>query len=328
MQAIVYTKYGSLDVLRLEEIPRPVPRDDEVLVEVHASSVNYGNLVLVAGEPFISRMWSGLLKPKDKVPGGDIAGRVVAFGRNVKEFQPGDEVFGDSSSCGFGAYAEYVSVPVNTLAPKPANISFEEAAAVPQAALVALQGLRDKGKTKAGQKVLINGASGGNGTFAVQIAKAFGAEVTGVCSTKNLELVRSIGADHIIDYTQQDFAQSGQLYDLIFATAGDRSIFDYKRALSPTGIYVMAGGSMKQIMQATLLGSIISKSGGKKLCNLYHRPDRNDLIFMKELIEAGKVKPVIDRHYPLSEVGEALRYYEKGHARGKVVITIDHDRNA
>jgi NADPH:quinone reductase-like Zn-dependent oxidoreductase len=325
MKAIVYHKYGSLDVLKLEEIQKPTPSDDEVLVEVHASSVNYANLALVKGKPFIARFWSGLLAPKDKIPGGDIAGRVEAVGRNVKQFQPGDEVFGDISHTGFGAFAEYVCAPEHTLALKPANITFEEAAAVPQAALVALQGLRDKGNIQAGQKVLIYGASGGNGTFAVQIAKSYGAEVTGVCSTRNLDMVRSIGADHVIDYTQEDFTKSGQRYDLILAAAGYRSIFDYKRALSPRGIYVMIGGSMKQIMQANLLGPSISKAGGKKLVALSHKPNQKDLVFMKELLEAGKVKPVIDRRYPLREVAEALRYYEEGHARGKVVITVEHN---
>ncbi len=248
-----------------------------------------------------------------------------AVGRNVKQFKPGDEIFGDISGCGWGGFAEYVSVPENALALKPASMTFEEAAAVPQAAVVALQVLRDKGQIQSGQKVLINGASGGIGTFAVQIAKSFGAEVTGVCSMRNLDMVRSIGADKIIDYTQEDFAQDEQRYDLIVTTAGYRSIFDYKRALSPRGIYVMTGGSMKQIMQANLLGPFISKAGSKKLNALSHKTSQKDLVFMKELIEAGKVKPVIDRCYTLSQVAEALRYYGGGHARGKVVITVEHN---
>jgi NADPH:quinone reductase-like Zn-dependent oxidoreductase len=325
MKAIVCPAYGSLDVLSFEEVEKPVPGDDDVLVQVHASSVNFGNLALVKGEPFISRLWSGLSKPKDPIPGGDVAGRVEAVGKNVTQFKPGDEVYGDTSSCGFGAFAEYVAAPQDTFALKPANVSFEEAAAVPQAALVALQGLRDKGQIQPGQRVLINGASGGNGTFAVQIAKAFETEVTAVCSTRNVELVRSIGADHVIDYTQEDFAENEGQYDLILATGGDRAIADYKRALSPTGTYVSAGGSMRQIFQGLLLGPFVSMGGDKTLTNLYHRPNQDDLVFMKELIEGGKVKSVIDRRYPLSEAAEALRYYAEGRSQGKVVITVEHD---
>jgi len=328
MKAIVHQEYGSPDVLELEEIEKPSPGDDEVLVEVHAASVNYGNPALVRGKPFVTRLWSGPFKPKYKIPGGDISGRVEAVGGNVKQFQPGDEVFGDISACGFGGFAEYVSAPEDALALKPAGMSFGEAAAVPQAALVALQGLRDKGQVQPGQKVLINGASGGNGTFAVQIAKSFGAEVTGVCSTRNLEMVSSIGADQVIDYTQEDFTKNGQYYDLILATAGYHSIFDYRRALSPKGTYVSVGGSMAQIFQGMLLGPWISMTGRKKLTYLYHRPNQKDLVFMKELLEAGKVKPVIDRRYMLSEVAEALRYYEEGHAQGKVLITMEHNSNA
>jgi NADPH:quinone reductase-like Zn-dependent oxidoreductase len=257
MKAIVYTEYGPPDVLQLKEVEKPTPKDNEVLIKVHAASVNYSDWAFVRGEPFMVRlMGSGLLKPKNTILGADIAGRVEAVGRSVKQFQPGDEVFGDLSECGWGGFAEYVSVPENALTLKPANMTFEEAAAVPQAALVALQGLRDKGQIQPGQKVLINGASGGIGTFAVQIAKSFGAEVTGVCSTRNLDMVRSIGADHVIDYTQEDFTQNGQRYDLILAAGGYRSIFDYKRALSPKGIYVSTGGSMAQTFQAMLLGPV------------------------------------------------------------------------
>lgn len=325
MKAIVYERYGPPEVLQLKEVDRPTPKDNEALVEVHAASVNYSDWAFVRGKPFLVRlMGAGLLKPQN-VLGADIAGRIEAVGRNVKQFQPGDEVYGDLSGCGWGGFAEYVAVPENALALKPANLTFEEAAAVPQAAVVALQGLRDKGQVQPGQKVLTNGASGGIGTFAVQIAKSFGAEVTGVCSTRNLDMVRSIGADQVIDYTQEDFTKNGQRYDLILATAGYRSIFDYRRALSPNGIYVMAGGSMKQIMQANLLGPFISKAGGKKLNALSHNTSQKDLVFMKELIEAGKVVPVIDRRYPLSEVAEAVRYYGEGHAQGKVVITVEHN---
>jgi NADPH:quinone reductase-like Zn-dependent oxidoreductase len=321
MKAIVCTEYGPPDVLQLQEVERPTPKEDEVLVKVHASSVNYGNVALVTGEPFMVRLMSGgLLKPKHKIPGGDIAGQVEEVGRNVKQFRPGDEVFGDIGDCGFGGFAEVVSAPEKALALKPTNLTFEQAAAVPQAAVVALQGLRDEGQVQPEQKVLIVGASGGIGTFAVQIAKSFGAEVTGVCSTRNVDMVRSIGADQVIDYTQEDFAQSEQRYDLILATAGYRSIFDYKRALGPKGTYVMTGGSMAQVFQA-MLGPFISMGGSQKLGNLSHRANQKDLLFMKGLLEAGKVVPVIDRCYPLREVAEALRYYGEGHARGKVVIT-------
>jgi NADPH:quinone reductase-like Zn-dependent oxidoreductase len=321
MKAIVCTKYGPLDGLKLDEIQRPTPGDDEVLVEVHASSVNYADLAHVKGKPLPARLWLGLLKPKHKIPGGDIAGRVEAAGKNVRQFQPGDEVFGDATDCGLGAYAEYVCVPENVLAHKPANLAFADAVGA-QAAIVALQALRDKGQIQKGQKVLIYGASGGIGTFAVQIAKAFGAEVTGVCSTRNLDMVRSLGVDHVIDYTQEDFTRNGQHYNLIVATAGYRSIFDYRRALSLGGTYVATGGSMAQIFQALLIGPWISMTGNKKLCNLYSKVNQSDLVSLKELLEAGKVKPVIDRCYTLREVPEALRYYGEGHAKGKVVITI------
>jgi len=323
MKAMVCTKYGSPDVLQLKEVDKPIPSEDEALVKVHAASVNYGDWALLRGKPFFLRPMVGLLKPKSKfrIMGADVAGRVEAVGRNVKQFQPGDEVFGES---GFGAFAEYLCVTEEKLVRKPANISFEEAAAVPQAAVVALQGLRNKGQLQPGQKVLINGASGGIGTFAVQIGKSFGAEVTGVCSTRNLDMVRSIGADHVIDYTQEDFTQNGQRYDLILAAGGYRSIFDYKRALIAKGIYVSTGGSMAQTFQAGLLGPWISMTGTKKMGAMLVRPNQKDLVLMKELLEAGKVVPVIDRRYPLSEVAEALRYYGQGHSRGKVVITVEH----
>jgi NADPH:quinone reductase-like Zn-dependent oxidoreductase len=325
MKAIVYTEYGPPDVLQLREVEKPTPKDDEVLVKVHAASVNFGDWSFVRGKPFLVRLMSGgILKPKNEILGADIAGRVEAVGVTVKQFEPGDEVFGDISAWGFGGFAEYVSAPENALALKPANLTFEEAAAVPMASVVALQGLRDKGQIQSGQKVLINGASGGIGTFAVQIAKSFGAEVTGVCSTRNLDMVRSLGADHVIDYTREDFARNEGRYDLILAAAGYRSIFDYKRALSPKGIYVAAGGSMAQIFQPMFLGPWISMTGSKKMGNLSARPNQKDLMFVNELLGAGKVVPVLDRRYPLSEVPEALRYYGQGHSRGKVVITVEH----
>jgi NADPH:quinone reductase-like Zn-dependent oxidoreductase len=325
MKAIVYREYGSPDVLRLEEVARPVPGEGEVLVKVQAASVNAADWHLLRGDPFLVRLSSGFPKPKNTILGADIAGRVEAIGSNVKQFQPGDAVFGDISSCGFGGFAEYVATPESALTLKPANVTFEAAAAVPLAAVTALQGLRDKGQIRAGRKVLINGASGGVGTFAVQIAKAFGAEVTAVCSARNVDMVRSLGADHVIDYTQEDFTKNGHRYDLILAANGNRSIFDYKRALSPNGTYVMTGGAMPQMYQALLLGPMLSMTGSQKMGNLLARPNQKDLVFVKELLEASKVVPVIDRRYRLSEVPQAIRYLEEGHARGKVVISMEHD---
>ena len=326
MKAIVYERYGSPDVLELKDVEKPTPKDNEVLIRVHATSIVYSDSAFVRGKPFLVRlMGSGLLKPRHKILGVDVAGVVEAVGRNVNSFSPEDEVYGDLSEYGRGGYAEYVCAPEKALALKPANCSFEEAAAVPESAVVALQGLRDKGQIQPGQKVLVNGASGGIGTFAVQIAKSFGAEVTGVCSTRNLDMVRSIGADHVIDYTQKDFTKNGRRYDLILATAGYRWLFDYKRALSPKGIHVVTGGSMAQIFQPMLLGPWITMAGNKKMVNLSVRPNHEDLVFIKELIEAGKVKPVIDRRYTLSEIAEAHKYYNEGHSRGKVVITVEHN---
>jgi len=324
MRAIVCGKYGPPDVLELKEVEKPLPGDDEVLIKVHAASVNAYDWHFLRGDPFVARLYFGLLKPKHKILGADVAGRVDTIGRDVKQFQPGDEVFGDISECGNGAYAEYVCARANALVLKPANTTFEEAAAVPFAAVTALQGLRDKGQIRPGQKVLINGASGGVGTFAVQIAKSFGAEVTGVCSTRNVDMVRSIGADHVVDYTQEDFTKNGQLYDLILAANGYQPISAYKRSLSPKGVYVMAGGSGAQIFQAMFLGTWISMTGSKKMGSHVMRPKKKDLIFVKELLEAGKVAPVIDRCYPLREVADAIRYLEEGHARGKVVVTVEH----
>ena len=321
MKAIVYAQYGSPDVLQLREVARPAPKEDEVLIRVHAASVNAADWHYLRGAPFLFRLETGFPKPKNTFLGADVAGRVEAVGRNVTQFQPGDEVFGDLSESGRGTFAEYVCASENGLALKPANISFEEAAAVPMAAVVALQGLR-AGKIQRGQKVLVNGASGGVGTFAVQIAKAFGAEVTAVCSTMKLDLVRSIGADHVIDYTQEDFTRNRQQYDLILAVNGYRSISDYKRALSPTGTYVMSGGDTAQMMEAMFLGLWMSRKGSRKMGNLAAKPSQKDLIFVKELLETGKVVPVIDRCYPLSEVADALRYLEEGHAQGKIVITV------
>ena len=323
MKAIVYREYGPPDVLNLEEVQKPAPGDDEVLVKVHAASANAADWHLMRADPFLVRvMGFGVLKPKNGRLGADIAGRVEAVGRNVTQFQPGDEVFGDLSGRGFGGYAEYVCATEDALAPKPANVSFEEAAAVPLAAVTALQGLRYKGQVQPGQKVLINGASGGVGTFAVQIARSFGAEVTGVCSTAKVDLMRSLGADHVIDYTKEDFTRSGQQYDRILAANGYHPISDYRRALSPDGTYVMTGGSGAQMLQSMTLGPIMSMTGNKKLGYVSMKQNKEDLVFIKGLLEGGEIIPVIDRKYPLSEVPEAIRYLEEGHARGKIVISV------
>ncbi|NWQ42601.1 NAD(P)-dependent alcohol dehydrogenase [Bacillus sp. EB106-08-02-XG196] len=322
MKAIVYKKYGPPDVLEVSEVEKPIPNDKQVLVKVHAASMNFGNLVLLKGEPFLARLAFGLLKPKYSIPGGDMAGTVEAVGKDVTQFQPGDEVFADLSGSGWGAFAEYVAVSEIALALKPANLSFEEAAAAPMAGVTALQGLRDKGKIQQGQKVLINGASGGVGTFAIQIAKAFGAEVTGVCSTRNVDILQSLGADHVIDYTTEKFTENKNTYDLILGVNGHQPLSDYKRALKPNGIFVHVGGSGSQMFQAMTMGAWISKTSNKKMGTFLQRANQKDLIFLKELMESGQVKPVIDRRYTLIEVPEAFRYFEQGHAQGKVVITV------
>ncbi|MCC6615684.1 MAG: NAD(P)-dependent alcohol dehydrogenase [Anaerolineae bacterium] len=323
MKAIVCSAYGPLDSLQLAEVAKPAPKADQVLVKVYASSVNFNAPASVTGKPLIVRLMSGApFTPKHQTPGNDIAGRVEAVGSSVKRFKPGDEVYGDLAECGYGAYAEYVAVPEAALALKPDNITYEQAAAVPEAGLVALQALRDFGGLKAGHKVLISGASGGIGSFAVQIAKALGAEVTAVCSTRNLDMVRSLGADHAIDYTQEDFVQTGQTYDLIVATAGYRSLADYKRALKPNGVHVATGGDMKQIFEPMLFGWW--RPGGKKLGSLVLKVNK-DLDFLSELLASGQVVPVIDRCYPLAEAGEALKYYAQGRTRGKIIISVAQD---
>jgi len=330
MKAILCTRYGPLDALKLVDIPKPIPGNKEVLVKVQASCVNFNNLAYISGKPWFARLMGvGLFKPKCQRPGDDFAGYVEEVGRDVRQFQPNDEVYGNLALRGYGAFAEYVCAPEEAIALKPVNSTFEEAAAVVQAGVVALRALRDTGRIQAGQNVLIYGASGGIGSLALQIAKSFGARVTGVCSTLNVAMVYSLGADQVIDYTKEDFAGKGQSYDLILATAGYRSIFDYKRALSPKGRYVATGGSMRgpkamaQVLQAVMLGPWMSKTGGKKL-GISHmgKTDQKDLVFIRELIEAGKLIPRIDRCYKLSEVAEALKYYEMGHTQGKVAIKI------
>ena len=326
MKAIVYEEYGFPDVLELQDIDKPVVFDDDILVRVRAASTNPLDWHFMRGKPYFMRGTSGLRKPKRKILGADLAGRVEAVGSKVTHFQPGDEVFGSIFSYGFvGAFAEYVCVTEKALVLKPASTTFEEAAAVPVAAVTALQGLRDKGRVQPGQKVLINGASGGVGTFAVQIAKSFGAEVTGVCSTRNLDMVRSIGADHVIDYTQEDFTKNGQTYDLIYCAVGNRSAADYKRALNPKGICVVAGFTTmsNMLFQVVFLGGWVSMTESKNIGAMGTvKVNKADLGFVGELLEAGKVVPVIDRRYPISETAEAIRYLEEGHARGKVVITL------
>ena len=325
MKAIVYTQYGSTDVLQFKEVEKPLPQDHQLLIKVHAASVN--TLDLAIGGPFLARIITGgLLKPKDQRLGVDLAGRVEAVGSNVTQFQPGDEVFGR----GLGAFAEYACAREDAVVLKPANSSFEEAAAAPVAALTALQGLRDTGQIQPGQQVLIHGASGGVGTFAVQIAKAFGAEVTAVCSTRNVDMACSIGADQVIDYTQKDVTRTGQRYDLILAVNGYHPIFAYRRALRPTGRYVLVGGSKAHVyqalLQALLLGPVISRTGKQQMGFMgIAKINQKDLVYVKELLEAGKVVPVIERRYPLGETAEALRYLEEGHARGKVVITVEQN---
>jgi NADPH:quinone reductase-like Zn-dependent oxidoreductase len=319
MKAIVCTKYGPPDVLHFTEAAKPSPTDNEVLIKLYAASVNPLDRYTMRGAPLI-RLIPGLRKPKDPRVGVDVAGRVEAVGRNVTQFKPGDQVFGVCR----GAFAEYACAMEDKLALKPANLSFEDAAAVPVAAITALQGLRDKGRIQPGHKVLVDGASGGVGTFAVQIAKSFGAEVTAVCSTRNLDTARSIGADHVIDYTREDFTKSRQRYDLILGANVHHSIFDYRRALSQDGVYVIVGGGLARIFQAMLLGPLLSLIGSKKTRFFIANINQQDLVFLKELLEAGKVVPVIDRRYPLSDAAEAIRYLEEGHAQGKVVISVKH----
>lgn len=320
MKAMVTTQYGPPDVLQLREIATPTPAQNEVLIKLYASSVNPLDGFLIRGPLFFVPMIGRLFKPKHKIAGADIAGRVESVGKDVTQFRPGDEVFGAS----YGGFAEYVCAVENSLAPKPANLSFAEAAAVPVAAITALQGLRDKGEIQRGQKVLIDGASGGVGTFAVQIAKSFGAEVTAVCSPRNVDRARSIGADHVIDYTREDFTHSGLRYDLIFGANVHHSIFDYRRALSRKGIFVVAGGSMMRLLEAVLLGPLLSRIGSGKTRFFIAKMNTKDLAILKDLLEAGRIVPVIDRRYPLGEVSEALRYREEGHAQGKIVITVNH----
>ena len=346
MKAIVYYNYGSLDVLQYEEIDKPAAGDNEVLIKVRAASINPLDCGSLKGLPYIFRIVFGLRKPtvtRPGRPGVDVAGKVEAVGRNVTQFKPGDEVFGacidDPRASGTkvwghrqGAFAEYVCAPESTLVMKPDNVTFEQAASTPVAAFTALQGLRDKGHVQPGQKVLINGAAGGVGTFAVQIAKSFGAEVTGVCSTTNVNMVRSIGADHVIDYTQEDFTQRGQRYDLIFDCVGNHSLSECRRVLNPKGICVMVGDlsgrGMVGILARLIEALVSSRFRRQKLVTFLAKPNKQDLTIMHDLMKAGRVKPVIDRRFKLSEVPQAIRYLEEKHARGKVVITLESNNKS
>ena len=317
MKAIISERYGGPETLKLSEVSTPTPNENQVLVRVRASSINFGNYVLLSGKPRLARLVFGLMKPKYPIPGGDMAGIVEAVGAKVTQFQAGDEVFGDLSSSGFSAFAEYVVVDEKTLALKPTNLTFAEAAAVPMAATTALQAIRDKGKVKTGQKVLIHGASGGVGTFAVQIAKAFGAEVTAVVSTRNVDIARSLGANQVIDYKKEDMKDHDQTYDLILGVNGGQSLTTYKRMLKENGVFVHVGGESSQMYQTMIQRSWLSMSGKKKFFTFLQRANQKDLVLMKELIEEGKVTPVIDRSYSLSEVPDAFRYFEEGHSKGK-----------
>jgi len=326
VKAIVRDNYGSPDVLEFGDIDKPEPGDDEVLVRVHAASVNPADWHILRGKPYIARVQFGLRKPKDRVLGCDVAGRVEAVGKDVTMLQPGEEVFGSPFMHGLGAFAEWVCISEDLLAPKPAAHSFEQAAAVPLAALTALQGLRDHGRIEPGHKVLIIGASGGVGTFAVQIAKSFDAEFSGVCSTGTVEMGRSLGADHLIDYTKEDFTRSGQNYDLIFQLAGTLSPSECRSALTSNGTLVMRSGESEgrwigpidRVIRALVLSGFVSQ----KMASFTVTPNKEDLQLLKVFIEDGTFTPVIDRTYPLAQVPEAIRYLEEGHARGKVVITV------
>ncbi|MDH5526495.1 MAG: NAD(P)-dependent alcohol dehydrogenase [Nitrospirota bacterium] len=323
MKAVVYHHYGPPEVLGLEEKPPPVPGENEVLVHVRASSVNAGDWHMMRGEPFLVRLMGyGLLKPKHTTLGFDLAGQVAAVGGAVTRFQPGDAVFGLTPDRTLGAFAEYACAPEHTLVPKPAHVSFEEAAAVPAAAITALQGLRDAGRMQAGHQVLINGAGGGVGTFAVQIAKALGAKVTAVTTTGKLAMARSLGADRVIDYTGHDFTRLEKRYDLIFDVGAYRSISDYLRVLNPAGRYVLIGGATGRFFQAALAGPLLSMVSGKKITTMVAKPNQDDLMLIRELLAAGTIRPVIDLRFPLSDVAGAIRQLEGGHVSGKLVITV------
>lgn len=322
MKAIVNVTYGSPDVLKLTEVETPSPMPNEVLVKVCAAAVNAYDWHMLRADPFFVRFFAGFFRPKRTILGADVAGIVESVGAEVTRFKPGDEVYADTSSGRSGSFAEYVCVREHLTALKPANLSFEQAASVPLAAVTALQGLRDWGRIEKGQKVLINGASGGVGTFAVQIAGVFGAEVVAVCSTRNVETVKTLGATRVIDYTRDDFTRGHERYDLIYAANGNRSLFDYTRVLAPGGSFVLSGGSMPQLYKFMMTKPLVSLTRKVRMVNFVAQPKSEDLDTVRELIESGKVRPIIDRQFALAGVPDAIRYVEEGHARGKVVITV------
>ncbi len=328
MKAIVLTQYGSPDDLQLKEVEPPKPNDNEVLIKVHATSINDWDWSLIRGTPFYTRLLCGLLKPRIQIPGAEVAGCVEAVGNKVTKFKPGDAVYGDISECGFGGFAETVCVPENALALKPGSMTFVEAAAIPHAAMLAVQGLRDEGQIQPGQKLLINGAGGGVGTLGVQLAKTMGVtDVTGVDSANKVEMMQSVGYVQMIDYTQEDFTQTQERYDLILDTKTNRSIFKYLRVLSPQGTYVTVGGATGPLLQALLLGPIIHLFTKKKVRIVALKPNQ-DLEFINQLFEASKVKPMIDGPYGLSEVPKAIQYFGEGKHKGKVVISVRENNNS
>lgn len=324
MKANVFEKYGSPDVLEFKDVDTPTPKSNEVLVKVHASSVNFADYHVLLGSPFMLRFVTGLTKPRSKILGNELAGRIEAVGKNVTQFNVSDDIFADVFSYGRGAYAEYKCVPENALVKMPSGTTYEQVATIPTAGLTALQGLRKKGEIQPGEKILINGASGGVGSYAVLIAKSFGAEVTGVCSTKKMEMVRSIGADYVIDYKKEDFTKNGKHYDLILDVAAYRPMSNFKESLISQGVYVLVGGSTGRIMKAQFFGSMISKKGGKKFCNMGPtKTNKDDMVFLSEHIKSGKISPAITKRYPLSKVADALRYFGDGLVQGKIVITYE-----
>jgi len=322
LKAVIQNKYGGPNVLQIKEVDTPAPKDNEMLIKVHAASLNAADFEIMRGT-WTARM-IGPFSPRHKIPGSDVAGTVESVGKDVKLFKIGDEVFGDLFMSGFGAFAEYVCVPENVLVNKPASMTFEEASTYPQAGIIALQSLRGKREIQPGQKVLINGAGGGMGTFAVQIAKYYGAEVTGVDSAEKMEMVQSIGADHVIDYKKEDFTRSGKLYDMIVDVVAHHSVFGYKRSLNPNGIFIIVGGSLSSFLQTVFIGGLLSLFGSKKMgINPWNANDREDLEFLTDLFEKDRVVPIIDRVYPLNKVPEALQYLEEGQSKGKVVISME-----